>query len=183
MSACVAWVHVNHFHTAYDQCRGDGGACCWLKTTLEQLSYDPATHYNISSGEVSGHTSNKPPAPPAPDKPPSAPAGPAGKTVYSTLLYTYEWPKTSAAGETQAKESSDNSNGNVMVAAIRVVRDLAAHKLLTASQTDAAIDLLVLSGGAGRVAEVASGLTTLLAGIEVGERDAQLVIRYLARHA
>lgn len=118
---CTAWVHgiapgcdKNH----------DDSVCCWTKHESTQIVVDQENY--LTTGEVAGHGGAPappqpgPPGPgpspkPSPWIPPPAPVPADGKTVYHTLVYTYEWPSSAtptsrdvAAGslETKLKELS-----------------------------------------------------------------------------
>ena len=69
-----------------------------------------------------------------------------------------------------------------MAGAIRAVRALLVAKQITAAQTDAAIDLMVLEP----TSLAGAGLVRLLSGLAAGaaddSADAALVTRYLTRH-
>ena len=172
---CTAWVHAQTFTSPYKGCLGDGGACCWLKEASEPLTVDESTQ-NISSGEIAGRGGGPGPGPPDPAGAPPAPKPPNG-TAFNTLLYTYEWPKQPAA----AAQPTDTSPAVALAGAIRAVRALSATKQITAAQSDAAIDLMVLEPAS----RAGAGLVRLLSGLAAGaagDADAALVTRYLTRH-
>ena len=168
---CTAWVHAQTFSNPYKGCLGDGGACCWLKEASEQLTVD-LSKQNISSGEIAGRGGSPAPgpAPPGPAAPP-APKPPNG-TVFNTLLYTYEWPKQAVA----SAPATDTSPA--LAEALRAVQALSVAKKITASQSDAAIDLMVLEPAS----RAGAGLLRLLGGLAAGAADPAVVTRYLARH-
>lgn len=70
--------------------------CCWIKDSATQLTVKTGADY-LSTGEVAGPTRHVGPAAgPAPAPGPPAPPAPALPkdvfVVYSTLVFTYEWP-------------------------------------------------------------------------------------------
>jgi len=105
---CTAWVH--GIASGCDKVNDDPNAvCCWTKVRATQLTVKRDQDL-LSTGEVAGHTGGTaPPTPPNPGPvpwdPPYAPLPQDGKTLYSTLVYTYEWP----AGDTPAGAGTDAS--------------------------------------------------------------------------
>lgn len=83
--------------------------CCWMKEAATQLTIKK-TNY-LSTGEVAGPDRTVSPTP-SPGSGPSPPAPPAPAVpkdvyvVYSTLVFTYEWPTADTpsipSGETSA---------------------------------------------------------------------------------
>ena len=187
---CVAWVHVDHFHSPYQGCAGNGGPCCWLKNTALAIVKHSSQGYNISTGEVAGHGAACKGGGPggggggAGSAAPPAPKGPAGKTLYSTLLYTYEWPKEAAQAQAKVQAPPPSDDAAATTAAIKTIRQLVAAGFLTRAASDAAIDMLVL----GEAAPAArAGLLALLAAAaadgELTRQGTELVARFLSRHA
>lgn len=145
---CTAWVH--GIAAGCDEVNHDPNAiCCWTKHVSTQISVHVGN--NLSTGEVAGHGGAPAPGPgpgpgPAPWQPPLAPLPPAGKTMYSTLVYTYEWPTTDTPRSTKGGAASDGEvRSPRLVDRLAELTDLLAQGLITSGEHTAARKVALLS--------------------------------------
>lgn len=139
-SACTAWVH--GIDKGCDTVnRNPDAICCWMKKQSTQIVVHKSDF--LTTGEVAGHGGAPAPSPspsgglsPMPPKwvPPQAPDPPAGKTVYSTLVYVYEWPSTETP---RPNKESSHSHGPI-AGRLAELLDLKNRKLISDEEYTAA---------------------------------------------
>jgi hypothetical protein len=99
--------------------------CCWTKTGNPQIIVK--TEDFLTTGEVAGHGGGGPaPPPPGPGEPPLAPLPPPGKTIYNTLVYTYEWPTSDTP-----RANAGTPHGQTLTGRLEELNSLRDRRLIT----------------------------------------------------
>ena len=133
---CLSFVHGIAAGCDQTAPKDPQAVCCWMKEAATQLTIKQADY--VATGEVAGPDRTVSPTPsPGPGPSPPAPPAPAVPkdvyAIYSTLVFTYEWPAADTPSVSPAEEETSALRGR-----LNELSTLLAEGVITQAEHNAA---------------------------------------------